>query len=753
MQFVYKDSDVFGKVNFFMRLRHIIATFALILACHAAYAAPARGSVVYLRQPDGSIFQARIKGDEFTKIKTDISGHAIIQDEDGWWNYAIYSEDGTKRSSGWKVGSRVSSDILSDSRNIPYRRLAANAQKKRNDGQSYGGKPVFRRMKEQEGIHTRSGDETSTLTKHGLVILANFKDVKFQYTREDFERLLTEQGYSVNGATGSAKDYFDEQFNGQLEFEFHVSDIVTLPRNRSFYGNNDDTGADKAPAEMVVEACTLADAGIDFSLYDDDNDGYVDNVFLFFAGQDEAEGAAEECIWSHAWFVRSGAGIRLELDGVEIDRYACSSELSIIHDASGGVTEVITGIGTFCHEYSHTMGLPDFYDTDYEESGGISAGFWTRTSLMDGGNYNNLGNTPPYYNALERMIVGISEPEVLEKTGTYTLEAIHKNGASYMLKTDNENEFFLFECREYYGWDKNIGGTGMLAYHIDMSSGGSEEWLMYNEVNTDPSHQNADLLEADGRTDVFATNDEFAAARAQVTGIFYPYEGFDSISADTSPGLTYWSGGRSECSIESIQKEGSGSSVKFNFIGKDDILLPPTVVNMEKEVFADAAIIRFESSYPYEGEATVSWGRSGEEKETMLINPYGPGKYAVILENLEPNGKTYLVDIMFVADGFEGETKEVSVMTKRMPAIGWPYIYLNSTGRNSNGTFRQGTRIPLRVYGAGGAAEIRWNFNGEAITHEGDGYLTLDEDGELLAEIHWEDGSIDKVLKQITISQ
>lgn len=735
-----------------MRLRHIITTFVLYLACAAASAAPARYSVIYLTQPDGTVFQARMKGDEFTRIKTDASGHAIIQDSEGWWHYAIYNADGTKSSSGWKVGSRATSDILSASRNIPYGRLAEKAQERRRLDNSYRGKPALRQMREQEGIPARSGETDLSIVKHGLIILANFKDVDFQYTKEDFERLLTEHGYSVNGATGSAKDYFDEQFQGQLEFDFHVSDIVTLSKDRAHYGENDNDGNDKAPADMIAEACILADAETDFSLYDDDGDGKVDNIFLFFAGEDEAEGADEECIWSHAWYVRSGAGIKLELDGTIIDRYACASELTIQYYANGKKDIFISGIGTFCHEYSHTLGLPDFYDTDYEESGGISAGLWTRTSLMDGGNYNNNGNSPPYYNALERIIAGISEPAVLEKTGTYTLEPIHRNGASYMLKTDNEDEFFLFECREYHNWDKYIGGTGLLAYHINLSSGGFDKWLDYNQVNTDPEFQKADLMEADGRADSFVSMDDYAAARSRIAGIFYPYEGHDTISAETSPGLTYKDGGYSECVIGSIRKEGDGSSVRFNFIGKDNISTPPAAVNIEKDVFADAAIIRFESSHPYEGPAHVSWGRAGKEMEEMTVLPYSPGKYAIILEGLESGGKTYEIEICFITDGLEGEIQRTAVMTKRMPVTEWPYIYLGSMERNSDGTFPKGTRSPLRVYGAAGASEIRWKFDGNEIRHEGDGYYTINQSGILQAEIYWEDGSIDKVMKRITVS-
>ena len=702
------------------------------------HAGPARHTAVFLKQPDGSVFQARIKGDEFTRIKTDISGRSLIQDADGWWNYALYEPDGTKVSSGWRVGTETPSGVLAASMDIPYDRLSLNAQTRRQELRSEE-VPIYRRMRETAMTHTRSGEESGPIIKHGLVILANFKDVKFKHTKEEFERLLTEQGYSVNGATGSAKEYFDDQFNGLMEFDFHVTDIVTLSKNRSHYGSNDRDGNDQAPAEMIAEACRLVDSNIDFSLYDDDGDGTVDNVFLFFAGQDEAEGASEECIWSHTWYIRSGAGIRLELDDTTIDRYACSSELTIAFDSVGNIYEFISGIGTFCHEYSHTLGLPDFYDTDYEESGGIAAGFWGSTSLMDGGNYNNMGNTPPYYNALERLIAGINEPEVLKNTGKYSLDPINESGRTYLLNTDDENVFYLFECRSNKGWDTHIGGSGMLAYRIDLTDGKFDRWSIHNKVNTDPSRQHADLIEADGRSDSFVTMEDLAAARKNTAGLFFPHGNNDSIEISE------------ESSLISIKKD--GSSIRFNFVGKEEALIPPTAVNITKDVFADAAIIGFESSYPYEGEATFLWGRSGNEKDTVMVQPYIAGKYAVVLEGLEDAGKTYEIDIFFANDTFEGETKSTSVMTRRMPSSSWPYIYLGSMERNADGTFMKGAKFPLRVYGATGAAEIRWEFNGKTISREGDGYYRFNESGALEATIFWEDGSVDKVMKKINIAQ
>lgn len=713
-----------------MRLRAFTIYFLLFLFSIEAFCIPARRAPVNLTQPDGSVFQAYIKGDEFTRIKTTAEGHAIIQEDDGWWCYAEYGADGSRNSTGWKVGQDAPAAVLAVSRNVPYGVLSERSAAIRTSVQPE--EAILKRMKRIP--ETRTG----TTLKHALVILAEFSDVRFTCTKEDFQNLLTQEGYSVNGATGSAKEYFDDQFKGLLEFDFHVADIVTLPKGRAYYGGNDSDGNDKNPAEMVRDACRLADSQIDFSMYDDDKDGEVDNVFIFFAGHDEAEGGAEECIWSHAWYIYRGARIDLVLDGTRIDRYACASELLLVHDQMGNTHDFISGIGTFCHEYSHTLGLPDFYDTDYEESGGISAGFWTYTSLMDGGNFNNMGNTPPNYNALERMIAGISEPETISATGTYRLTPVNEEGRSYMFTCETDDRFFLFECRATDGWDAYIGGSGLLAYQIDTTGSGFREWLAYNEVNIDPEGQKADLVEADGRADGFLTSEDFQSSRKDLSGIFLPFNETDFREYD---GFL----------IDAVRKE--GDYIKFNFIYGDGAQVPPSAVNIVKDVFADAAIIGFESSRPYGGEATVAWGRTGSAKDTLRTMPYEPGKYAVVIDSLESAGKTYDIDILFVKDGMEGETVTTSVMTKRTPSVKWPYIYLGSVERNGDGTFPKGSKLPLRVYGATDAAEIGWTLNDMPIAVEGDGYYTLKHGGTLKAIIFREDGSVDKVEKQIRISE
>ena len=730
-----------------MKHKTILIFLALILT-FPAHCRPARKGVIPLMQPDGTVFDARLKGDEFFRITTTLDGNAVVQDENGWWCYSTFDNEGHRHSSGWRVGEKTPMAILTESRAIPYEMLSAAARERRS------------LLPRAEGGFLKNPGTKSDFpaVKRGIVILAQFSDVGFTFGRQDFIDLLTQEGYSRNGAEGSAKEYFDQQFGGKVDFRFDVSEIITLPGTRAEYGANLPDGMDKDPARMVIEACQAADPEIDFTLYDEDNDGEIDNVFIFFAGGDEAEGAGDDCIWSHSWYILEGAETNVQLDGKQLDRYACSSELTLRN--SGRLRgETISGIGTFCHEYSHTLGLVDLYDTDYDGSGGETAGLWVWTSLMDGGNQNNHGNTPPHFNAIERERLGICSPVRIKADGSYSLGPVDQTNTVYRIDTDHEDEYYLLECRSGKGWDAHIGGSGMLVYHVDRSdrnSGyseyygrvlkASERWEEANEVNCRPDHQCADLLEADGRNDSFLT-----FIPADISGVFFPHNGITAISPDSTPGFTFWSGATGRVAVSDIRWE--DGVIRFNISGLSEDLTPPGVSNVTIETFTDAAILHFESDRLFDGNAVIEWGRSGDKTETFVTQAYEPGKFAILLEGLQPDNKTYNVTLCFESDGRTGESRTISFMTRKSPAVSWPYIYMNGVKRNSDGTIPYGSPLPLRASNASNAAEIHWTYNDRPIYVEGDKYYKVKENGTLKVRIIWKDGSEDTVIKEIKLGK
>ena len=540
------------------------------------------------------------------------------------------------------------------------------------------------------------------------------------------------------------------QFEGKVKFEFSVSDIVTLSRNLDYYGGNvsstDVSESDRNPEDMIIEACRLVDDEVDFSLYDDDGDGEVDNVFVFFAGGDEAEGAGDDCIWSHAWYLRDGAGKNVNFDGKIINRYACTAEMTRYQTSDGTIKQRLAGIGTFCHEYSHTFGLPDMYDTDYEGSGGESEALWGCTSLMDTGNQNNGGFTPPYFNAIEREILGMSEPELIDADGVYRLEPINESGRCYRINTDVEGEYYLLECRSDKGWDAHIGGSGLLVYHIDkvdrpagysdsyhMETTAALRWNLYNEVNCRPDHQCADLIEA-------------VPGAENIRNVFFPLEGADAVDRMR---MAYWSGDVSKMSLTGIRFD--GEDIVFNVIGASAETTPPDPVSMSYEKFQDAAIVTFECSRIYSGDAYVSWGQTDRLTENVILSPYAEGKYALVLDGLVPR-TSYTVSVLFKMGEVTGKTGTISFMTSSDTG-GLPYIYLRYVKRNPDGSFPKDSRVPLRMYNAVGAEEIEWTFDGIPVKVDPDGYYKLEKSGTLKAVVHWEDGSRDIVVKEIKVAE
>ena len=180
--------------------RFFLFLLAFLLSV-TAIARPVRHAVYTLIQPDGSIFYASFHGDEFMRIKTDMQGRAIMQDEAGWWCYASYQDDGTKVCSGFRVGDVIPPSVLSESRNIPYQQLSRLAGVKRSSVKS-DDIPLMRRLR-TDALQSTKSDDAEVVVKHGIVILAQFANLKFKHSREDFERLLSSEGYSRDGAAGS----------------------------------------------------------------------------------------------------------------------------------------------------------------------------------------------------------------------------------------------------------------------------------------------------------------------------------------------------------------------------------------------------------------------------------------------------------------------------------------------------------------------------------------------------------------------
>jgi M6 family metalloprotease-like protein len=201
---------------------------------------------------------------------------------------------------------------------------------------------------------------------HSLVLLVSFSDLDMGESLQNFKDLLNKSGYNYNGATGSCRDFYIASSDSIFLPEFDCFGPYKMPKSMEYYGGNSGNSNSQNAHEMVAEACQMAhNAGVNFKNYDANNDGILDNVFVFYAGHNEAEGGGQNTIWPHQSNI---AYLSVRLDGILVNSYACTSE----YKSASGKTRC--GVGTFCHEFGHVIGQPDFYDTKYNY---YSVGNWS----------------------------------------------------------------------------------------------------------------------------------------------------------------------------------------------------------------------------------------------------------------------------------------------------------------------------------------------------------------------------------------
>lgn len=356
--------------------------------------------------------------------------------------------------------------------------------------------------------------------KKCLVILANFADTKFkpEHTLDLYKQIINGENYSDEtlGFKGSVRDYFKAQSGGQFEIDFDVVGPVDLPKGYAGYGKNDASGRDQAALvyPMVEDAVNLAkDQVTDWKQYDWDGDGLVEEVFVLYAGHGQAKYPQDpDLVWPH----KSAIDPMTVADGVKVSVYACSSEL--------GATEAIDGIGAFCHEFSHCMGLKDHYDINGR---GYGTGFW---DIMCFGCYNGNSFLPAEYNSYEKMFCGWKEPIVLnaEPQKIEDMKALAAGGDTYIFYNDgNENEYYMLENRQKTGWDAALPGEGLIVLHVDYSKGAWED----NQVNYNAARQRMTVIPADN---TLGSTDEDKAGDA------WPYQGNSSLTNYSRPACTVY---------------------------------------------------------------------------------------------------------------------------------------------------------------------------------------------------------------------
>lgn len=433
------------------------------MALQFAGAVPADPTPFKYTQPDGTVIVLRNHGDEYCHWYTDQSGQKVQICSDGFV------------------------------RPLPEESFVASVKA----GQQAREIEDARWSSFEHPFATNFGD------KKILCIIANFTDRTFtvENPHQHFYNMLNQNGYSEGGAIGSVRDYFlDNSWNGTESLyrpTFDVFGPVALPHDLAYYGEGK---VNRHVEDAILDAYQLLidnGATINVGDYDNDDDGNIDMVLFYFPGHNPAEGATDGGIWPY-----HGRGNYGFLGSKGFNRFFCTSEM---RGASGSD---LAGIGTTCHEFSHALGLPDFYDTDYATNG-YNEIVLEHLDLMDSGNYNDYGRRPPYLSATERNMLGwMAFPTPISATGNYSLAGIQHNVA-YSFNTGTTGEYFLLETRDGTKWDEGLP-TGILVYHIDKSDrlvgGGytaARLWEETNDINVYGGHPCYYLVPP-----VEATNDE-----------------------------------------------------------------------------------------------------------------------------------------------------------------------------------------------------------------------------------------------------
>ena len=486
--------------------------FAMGLLCLGARAIPADPTPVKVTQPDGTTLTITLHGDEFFHITTTIDGYTVVKNAAGYYTYAQL--DGNQLVPGDRIARDVSQRSAGD-------RVALATLPKGLASYSMvqsGRQMINRRNAAMHRVGAEGMMDYDNF--RGLIILINYTNKKFSMPDandfyDDMVNTHNFTGYTLNNRhvrmTGSVRDYFFDNSNNIFDPHFDVVGPVDVPYPCTAPGGTSNA------EDIFYAALDSVDSEVNFQDYDIDGDGYVDMVFFLVAGfSANYSGNNGNYLWPHMYYLYNAPAH----DGVLFWLYACSTEIA----GWEGYYSDVNGIGTFCHEFGHVLGLPDLYDTDYEESGGESRnpGAW---SVMAGGSGSNFGRNPVGYSLYERYALGFADPVLLNESGRYELEPLDLSNEGFRLNTPTPDEFFLIENRQPGKWDRFLPGHGMMVARVDSTD--SYIWW-YNKVNCNPDRMYYELLRAN-YTGEDSPNDPFPGQ-----------SGVTTLTNFTTPSLMTW---------------------------------------------------------------------------------------------------------------------------------------------------------------------------------------------------------------------
>ena len=512
-----------------------------------ANAIPAKRSAVTVTQSDGTQITVTMVGDEWHHSFVTADG-LTVQRAEGTNDFYYRTRDGITTQRAHAAADRTASELsfLAVQRDrLTMEAIATPTQQSKKA-----------RMNER-----RRASQTPSLGSNRVpVILVQYKDIKFKnnHTLSTFQ-----QQYQTGNQ--SVRQYFIDQSNEQYVPEYDIYGPYTLTNNRATYGGNDSQGNDKGVALMVGEAIDKAGAEIDWTKYDNDGNGEADVCIVVYAGVGEAQASytVPSSVWPCQWSLSEGVkysdgtGTR-KRNGITIDKFAVFCELNGDRDTS----TKLDGVGTFCHEFSHCLGLPDFYKTT-EGTSRYGMDAW---DLMDYGCYNNDGDTPIGYNGYEKNFMGwLDYIEPVQNT-KYTLPVLN-SGNDMAVKIQSplhKDEYYVLENRAKQGWDQYIEDEGMMVTHVTYVASRWED----NTVNNN-AVQLFTIIPADGQcSSSNNNNDLYGETNHELTDTSSPAAGLN-MKANGSLASSTGAAGKMGQPLTEINLENDGT-VTFWYMKSDE---------------------------------------------------------------------------------------------------------------------------------------------------------------------------------------
>lgn len=493
-------------------MRFLKQSFLCILGITAMVAArPAIPVPACIPQSDGSCLTILQYGDEHSHYTTTIDGYLVVHDSAKGYVYA--DADGVasgrkalnadKRSDedksflkGLNQRSIISKHIKNQTFRYPEQRaLLSNFQHKTQENRKalYRPKPLT----------------FTTGEARFPVLLVSTKDKNFSDTVW-YRRSLNETGFSEDGHYGSVRDYFLASSDSLFSPTFDVYH-VKIDMAATMAGDAEGDGEGKFIKAAIDSAVKKMG---DLSRYDKDGDKYIDGLGVVLAGTEASSG-----LWGHMYFYTVYTNPELytgyiggwwgggrnshgggnswgnNYNGYKFDRYLLIAEMS---DPMSYIKSGHNGIGIFVHEFSHILGLPDFYIPNDE------TGAYTKRlepyEIMAQGMYNGvtrsyqMGRCPAKYSAFERESMGwMTIPDLKSSVDLYSLDMIDSNKAYGVTNPKNKDQFYFIEYRPRTGWDSAVPDTadmGVLVWRVNYDA---EAWEYY--PNQDPQNQLYELTD------------------------------------------------------------------------------------------------------------------------------------------------------------------------------------------------------------------------------------------------------------------